>query len=293
MKFNTFLLILITSLQLAAGATPPLQALKARLKAANPKLSALQIEYTYHEKGGILKLCAPGELSNLKPLADTTLSITHLNIANNGILSDLSPLADLPLTKLEAHGNSIADLSPLSSMKLEYLSLGGNKRIHDLTPLSKLPLKELYLPGTNVANLLPLKNMNLKVLWLTDTKVRSLKPIAACPIEHIAVSGEQTPFFYQLNTKGLKKLTIFDASELSWIKGLKVECLDISKCPAVKSLHPVMQCPNLKKLHIKKVEYNLEFLKEHPVLQTVTWFENGHKVFYDLEKKSQKVLHYL
>lgn len=287
-RITTIALMLLTSLQIIATPTPEVQILEEQLKAANPGLDTLLIKYYVKGEDGILKLNCVKKLNDLSPLADTSLHITHLDISNNATLSDLTSLKGLPLKKLQAHGNNITDLSPISEMKLEYLSLGSNKKLKNLNQISNLPLKELYIPRTNISDLTPLSKMPLNILWIIHTKVKSLKPLEACPIEHVAVSINEIPYFYQMNTTILKKLTIWGkndyVSDLSWIKGLNIEDLDISPCVIIKSLSPLMECPNLKRLHIRKTDDDLKFLEEHPSLQIVTWFEDGRRVKHYLNK---------
>ncbi len=139
-------------------------------------------------------------ISDLLPLA-LLENMTILNVNNNKI-NDISPLTRLTdLVSLDLGNNDIYLINSLSNInELSYLILGYNK-IEDISPLSGLSeLKYLALNSNPIIDLLPISNLDslntlelidleqidlsdinalkLQTLYLTNTPVQNLDPIA-------------------------------------------------------------------------------------------------------------------
>lgn len=102
-----------------------------------------------------------GVLTDLTPLRG--LSLTVLDLNNNGDLADLSPVQDMPLQELYVQRTALRDLDATSKMKLVHLNCSLT-RVSDLRPLKGMPLVTLYLDGTRVTDLAPLHGAPLKIL---------------------------------------------------------------------------------------------------------------------------------
>ncbi len=182
------------------------------------------------------------ELENLAPLA--RLPLVKLNLQGCRKLNDLSPLLNLRLTELILTGCAqVADVSALRDMPLVRLSLGGT-RVRDLTPLRVRPLtslthlklgncaqlseltalggmklKFLGLNGCRrVSNLAPLAGMtSLRQLWLLDTAVGDLTPLAGLQLEFLAFQPGQA-------TKGggaVREMKTLQEVQVDWGPALK------------------------------------------------------------------------
>lgn len=107
-------------------------------------------------------------------------SLTLLNMRGNSV-TDLSPLTTLVnLTGLGASDNRIADLGPLSGMtRMISLHLGGN-RISDIGPLENFTnLNILYLNGNPLLGIEPLGSLvRLNHLFLGSTGTTSAEAIS-------------------------------------------------------------------------------------------------------------------
>ncbi|MFA6561612.1 MAG: leucine-rich repeat domain-containing protein [Verrucomicrobiia bacterium] len=93
-------------------------------------------------------------------------------------LADISPLKGLPLNFLDIQCCSLVrDLTPLSGMKLQTLVLNNCKGVSDLSPLKGMPMTHLDCGGTSVSDLGPLKGMPLDKLFVHKSMVADLSPL--------------------------------------------------------------------------------------------------------------------
>ena len=138
---------------------------------------------------------------DLAAVKDLIPKAKHISIANT-VIKDLSPLADHAskfetitldgsrvadlsvfknskvLTRVNVANTPVSDLSPLAlSEKLRVFD-ASNSRVTDISPLSELErVAFVNLSGTDVSDISALSNLKAS-LYLKDTKVEDLKPLA-------------------------------------------------------------------------------------------------------------------
>lgn len=100
----------------------------------------------------------------------------------NQRISDISQLKGLKIRKLGLAGNSIGDISALSSCKgLVVLDVAGNP-IRTISPLSKLTnLDDLDISSTKINDITPLKGLNIEGLSMIETRVTDHETLTTLP----------------------------------------------------------------------------------------------------------------
>lgn len=102
----------------------------------------------------------------------------ELCILDASRISDLKPLANMTVNYLILNDLPSDDIKVLTSMKIQYLSLEG-ENIIDISSVAKITgLTMLNLSNTGVKDLTPLGNTKIKYLFLSDTPITSLEPLA-------------------------------------------------------------------------------------------------------------------
>ena len=148
---------------------------------------------------GVPSLAIPPLLKNQV----LTISSVFLDDVN---VQDLSILEGLPLTKLSLNGcTSVADLAPLSGMRIEILNLT-RTGVTDLTPLAGMPLVELNLEGcTRIADFQPLKTFDKLERLLLPRHARNIGFVADMPnlkfVSFKSLSQTKEDFFKELGEK--------------------------------------------------------------------------------------------
>ncbi len=131
------------------------------------------------------------DLSPLRVLANLEqLTLSGKELGTPLPLADLKPLSSLKLKELTCTGVSVTDLTPLASMPLQTLTLR-NVPVADLGPLRSLPLKALTLRDTRVADLKPLRGIaSLENLDVRGSRVTDLKPVQGMLLKSLGCDVE-------------------------------------------------------------------------------------------------------
>lgn len=216
------------------------------------------------------------EITDLSPLAGMPLEEVMIPETE---ISDISPLKDSPivtfegtrskvadisafagntrLTRLYLEGALVKDISPLKSCPLEVLWLNGCP-VEDLSVLEGKKLEELNLCDTPLQNLDTVKTMQLGTLWMRNTNVKGLGPLA----DHGLVS---------LDVEGSAVNDISALSKMTTLKRLNIartEVTDLSSLAGL-SLERLIFTPS-------KIENGIEVIRSMPSLQTIdTSFDGG------------------
>lgn len=126
------------------------------------------------------------QVNDLSPLASLTrltdLSLIYTPVRDVGALSNLRGLRDLNL-----QGTEVDDLTPLQGLTSLVQLLVAHTRISDLKPLSSLKsLRTLDLDHSQVADLSGLERLHIEALFINNTLVSSLQPLAnVATLSHI------------------------------------------------------------------------------------------------------------
>jgi hypothetical protein len=127
---------------------------------------------------------------------------------HSGALADLTPLSGLKLRTLRAGWTQIRDLRPLAGMPLKELKVGGCQVV-DLSPLAGLPIERLEIWGNAIRDLSPLRELrNLRHLRIGHLSVRDLSPLSGLPIETLECEQVTTRNWSPLATLPLVSLRI-------------------------------------------------------------------------------------
>lgn len=118
--------------------------------------------------------------------------ISSLNLAGTNV-TDLRPIADLPLETLNIQRTKVADLSFLVDARIATslcdLDVSGVK-VTDFSPLAACTkLVTLRIYSTAFADLSVVKSKNLKALWMANTRVADLSPLAGMSLREVYLDG--------------------------------------------------------------------------------------------------------
>ena len=197
--------------------------------------------------------------------------LTELYLFGNSI-SDISPVSTLSnLTRLLLSGNSISDISPLSNLsKLTKLTLLGNS-ISDISSLSTLSnLTELHLLGNSISDISPVSALfNLTKLALEGDSINDISPVKALSksnLTELTLSGDSISDINPLSTlSNLTELQLFknsisDISPLSTLFNLTELHLSGN---LISDISPLVSLSNLRNLSLNSTNVkNLRPLKE-------------------------------
>jgi Leucine-rich repeat (LRR) protein/tetratricopeptide (TPR) repeat protein len=239
------------------------------------------------------------KVSDLSPLSG--MSLEGLDISGTAV-RDLSVLAGMPVDLLRCNFAPISDLRPLKGMPLKILEIEGCSAISDLTPLAGLPLETLRLNNVPVRDLSVLKGMPLKRLDLQTTKVRDLKslqglkltwldlhgtpvadlsPLAGMPLTYLSLNGMPVSNLEPLRGMAIYSLHIGLRISKDPSTGTNIVSLDPLRGMPLKELSldgfkgsdfsPLLDCPQLERLILPVPRRNIDVLKKHPGLKTLSW----------------------
>ncbi len=187
-----------------------------------------------------------GEITNIKK---DGFKVLRVGICTDAV-ANLSPLKALPgLEELmctgSGHGTArLADLRPLTGLKLHLLHLNNNSQITDLSPLKTMPLHHLNLWGWGGSDLSPLRGMPLVTLNCGSSPVSDLKPLADLPLENLVLNYTKVTDLSPLKGTWLKTLSLRSTAvtDLSPLIGLQLTELNIVDTE-VTDLSPLSQLP--------------------------------------------------
>lgn len=147
----------------------------------------------------------PGFDGKVTPKSDSK-GVVHAIIIGTENVADISPVRVFTgLKELYCSGSSrddsmLADLSPLSGLRLEACICNNNPQLADLSPLREMPLVTLNCEGTQVSDLSPLagcgglKSLRVNRTKVTPAQVAALqKALPNCKIEWDDPAKPKTP----------------------------------------------------------------------------------------------------
>jgi Leucine-rich repeat (LRR) protein len=157
---------------------PSVRDIAAQLVKLNPDFDG-QLEPTLNGDAVVALRLTVDQVKDVSPLKTLTtlrnLSCTGSTMGS-GQLADLSPLSGLKLQVLNVSNTQVSNLAPLKGMPLESLSCA-NTKVADLAPLAGMPLAHLQLQWTQVTSLTPLRDSPLVDLNICGTRVTDLAPV--------------------------------------------------------------------------------------------------------------------
>jgi len=185
-----------------------------------------------------------GPAANETPLIENDV-VTALKVLTAKV-TDISPVrALLGLKVLTCTQGILADLSPLSGMRLTELYLHFSPELTDLSPLSGMPLTILNLHGTAVSDLSPIKGLPLTKLVLRESRVTDVTPLKGMPLTFLDCLGTRIPDLSPLEGMPLTTLsTPVDISNLVPLKNLPLTLLELHS-DTVVDLSPISKMPLL------------------------------------------------
>lgn len=191
-------------------------------------------------------------------------------------ISDISFLGSWPLLSLDLQANPVDDISPLKGMMtLQELFLE-RTNVRDLTPLFGLQIRNMYLSNTPVVDLMPLAEMPLESLNLVGTGVHDVLPLSRSPIRMLWLSETPVEDITPLMACPLESLTLHrtPVADISALAGTTLQRLHIGETE-VRDLTPVGSIP-LRRLIFtpSKIEKGMEVVRQMPMLTELgTTFE--------------------
>jgi len=179
-------------------------------------------------------------------------SLTTLGVGGNygtvGMIADLSPISTLKLTALDCGYTNVSDLVPIRNMKLKYLTCWHNK-VTDVSPLAGMPLNHLSIDGLKLADLSPLEGMPLEFLSFPGTQVSDLNALKGMPLTHVICASTEV-------------------IDLSPLVGANLNFLSADRT-AISDLPPLKRMP-LKRLNIDfQPERDTELLRSITTLESI------------------------
>jgi serine/threonine protein kinase len=161
----------------------------AKLKELNPGYDPTGdgAVWSTHPRGECELAIRIDKVSDISPLRALP-RLFQLHLRNTGEerspLADLSPLSGLRLKYLVCTNTNVTDLSPLAGMPLEYLNISGSQ-VSDLSVLRGMPLQELLCKRTPVSDISPLRGMPLVLLVCDSTRITDLSPLQGAPLKKL------------------------------------------------------------------------------------------------------------
>ncbi|MCY3020641.1 MAG: protein kinase [Planctomycetota bacterium] len=181
---------------------------------------------------------------------DTRIVLRFLNIRREILPDDvqqslLQAIAEIPgLNRLNVSALGLAQIDPLSGMKLTWLNCADNK-LSSLEPLRHMPLTDLYCVRNRIGSLEPISGAPLRELTCDENELASLEPLRSnrslgqlfCSHNHINDLGP-------LSGVPLWMLNCADnpITSLEPLRGMRFASLDCSYCP-IDSLDPLRGMP--------------------------------------------------
>ena len=159
--------------------------------------------------------------------------------------------------RVDLHGSSIADLSPLRGKPVTSLNLNGTQVV-DLEALRGMPLEFLECEGGLVRSLEPLQGLPLKYLQLGGCPVSDLTPLSGMPLERL----------YLGRNSENKGNDVSDLAPLKTLWQLKELALDGTQQPDVT---PLAECRQLERIVLPETVLNLGSLRQLPNLKGLAW----------------------
>ncbi len=189
------------------------------------------------------------QITSVEPLRD--LPVDQFNLDYNPGITSLEPLRGMKLRALFLKDSKVSDLSPLQGMPLDHLDLFQGA-VASLVPLKGIPLKELRCGRTGINDLGPLAGMPLELLEITDCReVKDLTPLAkSARLQIFRATGSGITNLAALAGMPLRQIDLVGLGtlDLSPLKGMPVEILNIGECP-VSDIGALAGLP-LKKLFV-------------------------------------------
>ncbi len=251
------------------------------------------------------RIVLSGAVTDISALRGAPLEVLLINPARGRGPSDFSVLRDMPLRELIVPGGEFSDLRLIEGKAMTIVTIDSSK-VTDLSPLRGMPLERLdmgridrakprdfaFLTGnktlrtltagsnSQLVDLSALRGVPLEALFLQDTSVADLRPLAGSKVSEINLSG--TPFtaidqlaaMHQLATVNLDKTPVSDLSPLS---GTTVQKLTLSDCVRIRTVAPLAKLSTLRVLLLPVQVRDAEALRNHPALQ---WIGYGGSVPY-------------
>ncbi len=182
-------------------------------------------------------------------------------------VSDFSMLAGLPVSFLNLEGCPVSDLSPLTGLPLHTLHIA-RTQVSDLRPLANSPLETLDIRFCPIEDLRPLRGRPLTFLEMSGTKVRDLAPLQGTPLK-VLCAGSSIETLDALAGMPLAILRISSAQvrDITVLGTLPIEELDLSDCPEIADLSPLLKCAKLERLVIPGNCRDLESVRRLPKLK--------------------------
>lgn len=170
---------------------------------------------------------------DLEPLRGTNLVDLRLTSTK---VADLTPVAGMPaLTNLDFSQTEVTDLTPLEGLKeLQILTMKATGAT-DLGPLASADLSQLnIMKCTGITNIEPLQGMKLDDLFMSETSVTNLQPLADSQLRRVRMSGIPAVDFGVLRGKKLRSGWFNESalSDLSVFNDMAIVELHLAKVPA-------------------------------------------------------------
>ena len=185
-----------------------------------------------------------GPAANETPLIENGV-VTALHVMTSKV-TDISPVRALVgLKALTCTHGILADLSPLSGMRLTELYINFNPQLTDISPLRGIPLTVLNLQATAVSDLSPIKGLPLTSLILRESPVTELTSLKGMPLTFLDCFGTRISDLSPLEGMPLTTFSApSDISSLVPLRNLRLTQLEFQSA-TVDNLSPISEMPLL------------------------------------------------
>ena len=216
------------------------------------------------------------------------LPLNHLSVSNTAV-ADLSPLVGMPIESLGISRTQVTDLTPLRSLKLKELWAAQNNSLTDLSALAGQPLEHLDLWGSRISDISALRGTPMRDLEIGVTQVTDASVLAGMPLKYLSLQGLNFTALPPLNSAALERLNLNgnrvtdlrplaafklkrlelngNPVELSTLRGMPLEFLDIGSDSVPFDLAPLAECTNLEEIILPKYFLHEEVLRKLPKLR--------------------------
>ena len=123
-----------------------------------------------------------------------------------------------------------------------------------------MPLKKLYLQNTPVSDLSPVAGMQLESLHVSGTEVTDLSPLKGMPLGSLNLNGTKV-------------------TDLSVLSGMPLFHLRLHQCPNIVDLSPLKSCSTLLRLTLPPQAKDFDFLRALPKLELLSFTEDLTPLF--------------
>ena len=145
--------------------------------------------------------------------------------------------------------------------------------VANLSALAGLPIRNLVIKGTGTADLTPLRGMPLASLDASENPLSSLAALASCnELKALDVHATAVADLRPLGRLKLQRLVLARTlvQDLTLLRGMPLTELDLSDCPNITSLQPLIDCTRLETLLIPVKASDATTLRQIPNLKRLT-----------------------